>query len=407
MKSLGYKFFKIQGYMLYIYRSKDSKMTLLLCLIFSFLFSVNAQDRNQIIVGANQLENYLPFLEEKRVAIVANQTSMVDDVHLVDTLLSNSVAVVQAFAPEHGFRGKADAGAIVMDEIDQKTGIPIISLYGKHKKPSKGDLTGVDLVIFDIQDVGARFYTYISTLHYVMEACAENNIPLLVLDRPNPNGHYVDGPILDTTFHSFVGMHPVPVVHGMTVAEYAQMINGEYWLQDSVQCDLSWVTCKNYSHNNSYDLPVKPSPNLPNAQSIAWYPSLCFFEGTDVSVGRGTQKQFQIVGSPYLEEVNIQFTPISSDGARYPKHENKLCFGWDLSSQKAPKGIHLDYILDAYRGYQEVDRAFFNSFFDKLAGGETLRMQIVAGLTSQQIKATWKEGLESFKIIRNKYLIYP
>jgi len=393
--------------MLYIYRSKDSKMTLLLCLIFSFLFSVNAQDRNQIIVGANQLENYLPFLEEKRVAIVANQTSMVDDVHLVDTLLSNSVAVVQAFAPEHGFRGKADAGAIVMDEIDQKTGIPIISLYGKHKKPSKGDLTGVDLVIFDIQDVGARFYTYISTLHYVMEACAENNIPLLVLDRPNPNGHYVDGPILDTTFHSFVGMHPVPVVHGMTVAEYAQMINGEYWLQDSVQCDLSWVTCKNYSHNNSYDLPVKPSPNLPNAQSIAWYPSLCFFEGTDVSVGRGTQKQFQIVGSPYLEEVNIQFTPISSDGARYPKHENKLCFGWDLSSQKAPKGIHLDYILDAYRGYQEVDRAFFNSFFDKLAGGETLRMQIVAGLTSQQIKATWKEGLESFKIIRNKYLIYP
>jgi len=393
--------------MLYIYRSKDSKMTLLLCLIFSFLFSVNAQDRNQIIVGANQLENYLPFLEEKRVAIVANQTSMVDDVHLVDTLLSNSVAVVQAFAPEHGFRGKADAGAIVMDEIDQKTGIPIISLYGKHKKPSKGDLTGVDLVIFDIQDVGARFYTYISTLHYVMEACAENNIPLLVLDRPNPNGHYVDGPILDTTFHSFVGMHPVPVVHGMTVAEYAQMINGEYWLQDSVQCDLSWVTCKNYSHNNSYDLPVKPSPNLPNAQSIAWYPSLCFFEGTDVSVGRGTQKQFQIVGSPYLEEVNIQFTPISSDGARYPKHENKLCFGWDLSSQKAPKGIHLDYILDAYRGYKEVDRAFFNSFFDKLAGGETLRMQIVAGLTSQQIKATWKEGLESFKIIRNKYLIYP
>ena len=393
--------------MLYIYRSKDSKMTLLLCLIFSFLFSVNAQERNQIIVGANQLENYLPFLEEKRVAIVANQTSMVDDVHLVDTLLSNSVAVVQAFAPEHGFRGKADAGAIVMDEIDQKTGIPIISLYGKHKKPSKGDLTGVDLVIFDIQDVGARFYTYISTLHYVMEACAENNIPLLVLDRPNPNGHYVDGPILDTTFHSFVGMHPVPVVHGMTVAEYAQMINGEYWLQDSVQCDLSWVTCKNYSHNNSYDLPVKPSPNLPNAQSIAWYPSLCFFEGTDVSVGRGTQKQFQIVGSPYLEEVNIQFTPISSDGACYPKHENKLCFGWDLSSQKAPKGIHLDYILDAYRGYQEVDRAFFNSFFDKLAGGETLRMQIVAGLTSQQIKATWKEGLESFKIIRNKYLIYP
>jgi len=393
--------------MLYIYRSKDSKMTLLLCLIFSFLFSVNAQERNQIIVGANQLENYLPFLEEKRVAIVANQTSMVGDVHLVDTLLYSGVVVVKAFAPEHGFRGKTDAGAKVNDEIDQKTGIPIISLYGKHKKPSKADLSGVDLVIFDIQDVGARFYTYISTLHYVMEACAENNIPLLVLDRPNPNGHYVDGPILDTAFRSFVGMHPVPVVHGMTVAEYAQMINGEYWLQDSVQCDLSWVSCHNYSHDNSYDLPVKPSPNLPNAQSIAWYPSLCFFEGTDVSVGRGTQKQFQIVGSPYLNEVSIQFTPISSDGARYPKHENKLCFGWDLSSQKAPKGIHLDYILDAHKEYQEVDRVFFNSFFDKLAGGETLRIQIESGWTSLQIKETWKYGLDSFKIIRNKYLIYP
>jgi len=393
--------------MLYIYSSKDNKMTLLILLISGFLFSCQAQHADRIVTGAEQLDDYIYLLEGRNVALVANQTSLVNQVHLVDTLLSRGVNISRVFAPEHGFRGKADAGAHIDDERDSKTGLPLISLYGKNKKPSKTSLEEVDIVVFDIQDVGARFYTYISSLHYVMEACAENNIPLLVLDRPNPNGHYVDGPLLDTAYQSFVGMHPIPIVHGMTIAEYAQMINGEYWLNDSVQCELYWQSMKGYNHQKRYDLPVKPSPNLPNAQSIALYPSLCLFEGTAISVGRGTSKQFQIIGSPVLDSCSYVFTPISGEGANYPKHENEICCGWDLKNEQFESGINLAYLIETFNQYDAKGIEFFNSFFDKLAGSNDLRIQIESGWTSIQIKDTWQEGLMRFKKKRATYLIYP
>lgn len=393
--------------MLYIYRSKDNKMTLLILIVSWFLFSCNAQDTSRIIVGAEQMENYIHLLEGKNVAVVANQTSLVYQTHLVDTLLSKGVLIKKVFAPEHGFRGKADAGAHIDNEHDSKTGLPLLSLYGKNKKPSNESLKGIDIMVFDIQDVGARFYTYISSLHYVMEACAENNIPLLVLDRPNPNGHYVDGPILDAAYQSFVGMHPIPIVHGMTIAEYAQMINGENWLKDSVQCELYILKMENYNHQKSYNLPVKPSPNLPNAQSISLYPSLCLFEGTDISVGRGTQHQFQIVGSPEIDSCSYEFTPVSSPGAKYPKHENKSCCGWNLQNVNVESEIELQYLISAYRVYVAKGIPFFNSFFDKLAGTNELRTQIESGWSAVQIKETWKEDIIQFKNIRATYLIYP
>ncbi len=262
-------------------------------------------------------------------------------------------------------------------------------------------------MVFDIQDVGARFYTYISTLHYVMEACAENAIPLLVLDRPNPNAHYVDGPILDSAYQSFVGMHPVPIVHGMTLAEYAQMINGEFWLKDSLQCELMYQSMQNYHHQKPYKLPVKPSPNLPNSQSVALYPSLCLFEGTDVSIGRGTLQQFQVIGSPKLDTCSYVFTPISREGAKYPKHENTVCCGWNLSGFEPEDGIYLGHLIESYHQYSSKGRVFFTSFFDKLAGSNQLRIQIEAGWTSNQIKETWEEGLDAFKKKRAAYLIYP
>jgi uncharacterized protein YbbC (DUF1343 family) len=393
--------------MLYIYRSKDNKMTLLILFISGFLFSCHAQHTNRIVTGAEQFDEYTYLLEGKSVALVANQTSLVDEIHLVDTLLSRGLNVKKVFAPEHGFRGKADAGAHIDNETDSKTGLPLISLYGKNKKPSKESLEGIDIVVFDIQDVGARFYTYISSLHYVMEACAENNIPLLVLDRPNPNGHYIDGPLLDTAYRSFVGMHPIPIVHGMTIAEYAQMVNGEYWLKDSVQCELYWQKMDGYSHNKIYDLPVKPSPNLPNALAIALYPSLCLFEGTVISVGRGTSKQFQIIGSPDLDSCAYVFTPISLEGAKYPKHENKLCCGWDLQNKELISGINLDYLIETFNQYDVKGIAFFNSFFDKLAGSNELRLQIESGWSSEQIKETWQEDLNRFSNTRTSYLIYP
>jgi len=383
-------------------------MTLLILFISGFLFSCQSQQTSDdIITGAAQVNDYIFLLEGKNVAVVANQTSMVNDVHLVDTLLSRSVNITKVFAPEHGFRGQADAGAHIDNTKDLKTGLPILSLYGKNKKPSKIFLEDVDLVVFDIQDVGARFYTYISTLHYVMEACAENSIPVLVLDRPNPNAHYVDGPVLDTAFQSFVGMHPIPIVHGMTLAEYAQMVNGEYWLKDSVQCELYWQGMKNYHHQKPYDLPVKPSPNLPNSQSITLYPSLCLFEGTDVSIGRGTLQQFQVIGSPQLDSCSYAFTPISREGAKYPKHENEVCCGWDLREVEFDAGIHLDHLIETYHQYDVKGISFFNSFFDKLAGSNQLRIQIEAGWTSEQIKESWQEGLDAFKKKRQNYLIYP
>ena len=392
--------------MLFLNRSKYTKMPLLILFIFGFFVSGFPQSNNQLVIGANQLNEYLPILNNKRIAVVANQTSLIDNTHLIDTLLSTGVTIIKVYAPEHGFRGKADAGASITDERDSKTNLPVLSLYGKNKKPKSADLDSIDLMIFDIQDVGARFYTYISTLHYVMEACAENNIPLLVLDRPNPNGHYVDGPLLDTAYNSFVGMHPIPIVHGLTIGEYAQMINGEYWLNDSIQCDLMVQKMKNYTHNYVYDLPVKPSPNLPNAKSIALYPSLCLFEGTAISIGRGTNKQFQIIGSPKLDSCSFSFSPISGEGAKYPKHENELCCGWDLSEANFNNELNLSYLIETFDQYNAKGLTFFNSFFDKLAGSNTLRVMIEAGWTSIQIKETWQEDLEAFKQKRKNYLIY-
>ncbi|MAC85708.1 MAG: hypothetical protein CMC94_02035 [Flavobacteriales bacterium] len=393
--------------MLYLKIFKYTKMQLLLLCFCTFLSSCTSQSKQQLIVGANQLENYLPLLRNKQIAVVANQTSLINGSHLVDSLLACGVSIVKVFAPEHGFRGESDAGALINDEIDLKTGLPIHSLYGKNKKPSAEALNDIDLIVFDIQDVGARYYTYISTLHYVMEACAENNIELLVLDRPNPNAHYVDGPILDTAYQSFVGMHPIPIVHGLTIGEYAQMINGSFWLKDSIQCNLTVQEMKYYTHNLPYDLPVKPSPNLPNSQSISLYPSLCLFEGTAISVGRGTNLQFQIIGSPLLDSCSYSFSPSSQSGAKYPKHENLKCCGWDLSKYEIDNGINLSYLIECFNQYNSKGIPFFNSFFDKLAGSNVLRVLIEAGWSEAQIKETWQEGLQLYKQQRLNYLIYP
>jgi len=325
----------------------------------------------------------------------------------VDSLLSRSVSLKRVFAPEHGFRGTADAGERVEDGIDSKTGLPIISLYGDQKKPDPQYLQDLDVILFDIQDVGARFYTYISTLHYMMEACAEQGIQLIVLDRPNPNGHYIDGPVLEENYKSFVGMHPVPVVHGLTIGEYAQLINGEKWLINGLQCDLKVITMENYSATRAYDLPIKPSPNLPNATSINLYPSLCFFEGTNVSVGRGTGMQFQVFGSPVLDSTyfDFEFTPISNPGAKYPKHENKLCFGKNLQNEKELDHLNLDWLLQAYDHTQD-QASFFNSFFNKLAGNSSLKEQIQQGKTAEDIKESWQADLENYKTKIKPYLLY-
>lgn len=364
----------------------------------------------EIIVGANRTATYLPLLKSKKVGIVANQTSVIfktdnSYTHLVDSLASLSVNIKTVFAPEHGFRGQADAGEHIKDGIDSKTGIPIVSLYGNNKKPKPEQLKALDIVVFDIQDVGARFYTYISTLHYVMEACAEQQIPLLILDRPNPNGHYIDGPVLEKANESFVGMHPVPIVHGMTIAEYAQMINGQSWLKNNVRCDVQLITMLNYNRDMFYHIPIKPSPNLPNDQAINLYPSLCFFEGTNVNAGRGTDKQFQIYGSPYLKNQNFEYTPKPNAGAKHPKHEGKLCYGQDLSATEKQSAINLSYLINAYKNTSNKEE-FFNSFFTKLAGTEQLQQQILAGMDANAIKATWQKDLDAFKLTRKKYLLY-
>ena len=380
-----------------------------------------------IIVGANQIENYFNILKGKKVGIVANQTSVVvdslmtffenpiqikkgvnkEEYHLVDFLVALNVDVKKVFAPEHGFRGKADAGEVVKDGVDTKTGLPIISLYGKNKKPSKEQLENIDLMIFDIQDVGARFYTYISTLHYMMEACAENNIPLLILDRPNPNGHYIDGPLLEMQHKSFVGMHPVPVVHGMTIGEYAQMINGEGWLDNNIKCDITIVKLKNYTHQSQYSLPIKPSPNLPNDVAINLYPSLCFFEGTPWSAGRGTEMQFQVFGAPNSpsEYYPFTFTPKANEGAKYPKFKNELCHGKDLRNYKRLHKLNLEWLIAAYTA-TEKQKDFFNPFFTKLAGTTKLQEQIEKGYTYREIRKTWLKDLESYDKMRKKYMLY-
>lgn len=364
--------------------------------------------------GAEVLLQDTQQLKNKNIAMVVNPTSMVGSQHLLDTLLQNEVSVIKIFAPEHGFRGKADAGEKIVDGIDSKSGLPVISLYGSHKKPTKEDLTDIDLLIFDIQDVGVRFYTYISTLHYVMEACAENNVELLVLDRPNPNGNRVDGNVLYMDYSSFVGMHPVPVLHGMTVGEYAQMINGEGWLENGVKCQLTVLKCHGYTHDMPYSLPIKPSPNLPNDRAIFLYPSTCFFEGTVISEGRGTDFPFQVFGAPDIDKdlVPYAFTPKSKEGAKYPKFENKTCYGYNISTPienfDEQNGINLSYLISMYNLYPDKENFFLkNGFFDKLAGGTALRKAIVEGQTEEEIKATWQEDLEEFKEIRKQYLLYP
>jgi uncharacterized protein YbbC (DUF1343 family) len=372
-------------------------------------FSQNPE-RTAIKCGADQTELYLPVLRGKSVAVMANQTSMVGKSHLVDTLLSLGINVKKVFSAEHGFRGKEADGVLVNDGKDPVTGIPLISLYGKNRKPAPEQLIDVDIVVFDIQDVGARFYTFISSMHYLMEACAETGKEFLVLDRPNPNGNYIDGPILEKGFESFIGMDPVPVVHGMTVAEYACMINGEGWLKDSIQCKLIWVSCKNYLHSTEYNPPIAPSPNLPNIQAIKLYPSLAFFEGTMVSEGRGTAFPFQVFGYPAYPGGDIEFTPQSIPGvAPHPKFENQNCSGRDLRNYKPVSGqwnaINLEWLITAYNACDKKEK-FFIPYFDKLAGSNELRNDIVAGKTAQEIYEKWKPGLKRFEAIREKYLIY-
>jgi len=365
-----------------------------------------------IQVGAQRTEAYLPLLKNKAVAILTNPTGTIGKTHLVDSLLSLGVTIKKVMSPEHGFRGQAAAGEHVSSGKDLKSGLPIISLYGAHRKPTSADLQDVDIVIFDIQDVGVRFYTYISTLHYLMEACAENHKKLIVLDRPNPNGFYVDGPMLDHKFSSFVGMDPIPIVHGMTMGEYAMMLNGEGWLHDSLICDLQVVKVVGYRHDLLYQLPIAPSPNLPDMASIYLYPSLCLFEGTVVSVGRGTTKPFQIFGYPQMKHFDTTFVPQPIAGkAPNPKLEGKTCKGYDVSlfgTSMVPnmENLYLFWVISTYFDLGGNDD-FFKPFFDKLAGTDQLRIQIERGMTEEEIKAGWQDDLMKFKSIRKKYLLYP
>jgi len=365
--------------------------------------------RADIIMGAEQMNRYLPMLKGKKVAVVVNQSSLVYGEHLVDVLLRKKVKIVKIFAPEHGFRGNGDAGEHLKNKKDRATGLPIISLYGKHKKPTKSDLHNVDIIIFDIQDVGVRFYTYLSTLHYVMEAAAQNHTPIIVLDRPNPNISRIDGEILNFNYKSFVGMHPVPILYGMTIGEYALMINGEGWLKGNLKANLRVIPLEHYTHHTFYYLPVKPSPNLPNELAIYLYPSLTLFEGTVFSVGRGTDKQFQIYGNPYYKNRAFSFTPYPMEGAKHPKYEGIKCYGVDLRSEyiNLDSGINLNYIIDAYNNYHNKKNFFLkNRFFDKLAGSNKLRRQIEAGMSPKEIKQSWEKELNEFKQIRKNYLIY-
>ena len=393
--------------------------------------SVWAQSNNSasVITGAERMEVYLPMLKGRTVAVFANQTSMVKNTHLVDTLLKRGIQIKKIFGPEHGFRGQADAGEHVSNAVDKKTGIPVISLYGDHKKPTADDLNDVDVLIFDIQDVGVRFYTFISSLQYFMEAALENHKPLLILDRPNPNGFYIDGPVLSPTFSSFVGMQPVPIVYGMTIGEYALMLTGENRLSElankinaynittepsvDTPFHIQVIKCKNYDHNTRYVLPVNPSPNLKEMQSIYWYPTTCLFEGTVLSEGRGTDKPFQVFGHPTLPKKLYSFTPKPNEGAKSSKCFNQTCYGWNLSGsetevlKKVNKKIQLGYLIEAYKLFPGKDSFFLkNNFFNKLAGNDVLMKQIKDGLSEEDIRKSWESGLKRFKYIRNKYLLY-
>ena len=360
--------------------------------------------------GAEQTELYLPLLSGKKVGVLANQTSILGNRNLVDTLISMGVDVKKIFSPEHGFRGREADGTLINDETDLSTGLPVISLYGKNRKPLPDQISDLDIIIIDIQDVGVRFYTFISTMHYLMEACAENGVEFLVLDRPNPNGDYIDGPVLEKGFESFIGMHPVPVVHGMTIGEFAKMINGEGWLKDSITCHLTCIPCKNYSHEEEYMPPLPPSPNLPNFQSIRLYPSLGLFEGTIVSEGRGTEFPFQVFGFPGFSDGTFEFTPVRIPGvSEHPKFENQVCSGIDLRNYAPEKndwqGLHLEWLVDAYNSCDKKEN-FFIPYFDKLAGTDKLRIDIRNNVPIDEIRKSWEPSLLKYKSIRQKYLLY-
>lgn len=360
-----------------------------------------------VLLGADQLDVLLPKLKNKNIALVVNHTSLVGKTHLTDTLLSSGITIKKVFAPEHGFRGAAADGEKISDAIDAKTGLPIISLYGTNRKPTPRQLADVDLVLFDIQDVGTRFYTYISTMHLVMEACAEQGKKMIILDRPNPNGSYVDGPMRIPELKSFVGMHPIPIVHGLTVGELARMINGEGWLEKSVTCDVEIIPLKHWTHQDAYSLPVKPSPNLPNDQAVRLYPSLCLFEGTVISVGRGTQTPFLIIGNPEFRDMPFSFTPVAIPGmSNDPPHKGKTCYGLDLRQVEVEPRINLSYLLDFYNKYSDKEKFFIGSF-DRLAGTPRLKEQIRQGLSEEQIRASWQKDLDAYREMRAKYLLYP
>ncbi|MBT7653996.1 MAG: DUF1343 domain-containing protein [Flavobacteriaceae bacterium] len=370
----------------------------------------SASCQKQITISAANVDAYIPLLKQKKVGIVAHQASVISSVkntiHLVDMLKKSGISIKKVFAPEHGFRGTADAGEKVENRIDSKTQLPIISLYGKNRKPNKEQLKGIEIIVFDLQDVGVRFYTYLSTLHNVMEACAENNIPLIVLDRPNPNAHYIDGPVLNPKHKSFVGMHPVPIVYGMTIGEYAQMINGEKWLANSIKCDLTVIPLQNYTHQTTYELKVRPSPNLPNKQSIALYPSLCLLEPTRVSIGRGTDLQFQVYGHPGFPKTEFSYIPKSNFGSKNPKHKGQICYGENLTTVNPPSRIELKWLLNAYSNFSEKD-SFFLKGFERISGVSNLKNQLIEGASEKTIRDSWTDGLNEFKKTRIKYLLYP
>jgi uncharacterized protein YbbC (DUF1343 family) len=364
-------------------------------------------DQKKIVVGAEQLDLLLPLLQGRKVALIVNNTSLVGTAHLADTLITRGVSISKIFAPEHGFRGTADAGEHVKDGIDIKSGLPLVSLYGSNRKPTPEQLSDVETVIFDIQDVGVRFYTYISTLHYIMEACAENQKKLIILDRPNPNGSYIDGPVMELQLRSFLGMHTIPLVHGLTIGEFAQMLNGEGWLTNGEKCSLQIITLKNWTHADPYSLPAKPSPNLPNDQAIRLYPSLGTFEGTVISVGRGTQTPFQIIGHPDLTNMPFEFTPVSIEGmSKTPPYENKVCHGLDLRNIPFQPHFTLQFLIDMYNAFPDKDKFFNDTNFDRHLGSSVLRDQIRKGMSESEIKKTWEKDLVAFKEMRKKYLLY-
>ncbi len=389
-------------------RTKKTKMQRFSWVVFFLFLTVAAPaQQTKVQFGIHQLDKVVSATEGKRVGLLVNHTAALGNVHLVDLLVAMKVNIKKVYAPEHGFRGDADAGETITDSKDPKTGIPIVSLYGNNKKPTAAQLADVDVVIFDIQDVGTRFFTYISSLHYMMEACAESKKKVIVLDRPNPNGHYVDGPVLKPELKSFVGMHPIPIVHGLTVGELAQMINGEGWLAGGVRCELEIIRLLFYTHASAYTLPIKPSPNLPTQHGILLYPTTCLFEGTALSVGRGTQTPFEVIGHPALTQFSFTFTPVSIPGmAKQPPFQDQACFGWDFRAAKPENRIVLQWLIDAYQAFPDKDK-FFIPYFDKLAGTAALKEQIRQGLTEQQIRDTWKKDLEAYQVIRQKYLLYP